>query len=521
MNLIAVMRAAGAVSRASLRLERPDRIVRNIIVSSAIGPSVAGAIAGATARDPHRLAIADDTAELNYGGLWGASQAFAGVLREAGVGEHATVGLVADNSSDFVVAVVAISILGADLVLLNTASAAPQLGEVIAREGCTHVVADAVYTTLAGQACRLPVVEIVVSAPPRRWIVPSRRLARTIIMTSGTTGRPKGASRRGASIAAATMLDAIPIRSGDRVVIACPLFHSWGFAHTITALSLGSTVVLSSSLRGPEVLAKIQRHKADGMVVVPSILQRLVGQADPGDVPASLRYVASSGSAVPTWLVRATLDRFGPVLYNSYGSTEAGLATVASPTDLARFPSTAGRALAGVVIKILDDDSQPVPDGILGSVFVDSGAAFDGYSDGADKRRIGGLVDTGDVGSIIDGLLFIAGRSDDMIISGGENVFPVEVEDLIASLDGVVEAAVVGVDDDEFGQRLSALVVAAPGGPDHDEVRRAVGSRLARFKVPRDVVFVEALPRNATGKVLRAQVAETIAELVSMAQAER
>jgi fatty-acyl-CoA synthase len=220
---------------------------------------------------------------------------------------------------------------------------------------------------------------------------------------------------------------------------------------------------------------------------------------------SSLRIVASSGSALPGLVATEWMDRAGENLYNLYGSTEVGQATIATPADLRARPGTAGRVVPGTTVAILDEHDHRLPDGAEGRIYVDSGAQFSGYTGGGTKERVGTLMATGDVGHFdADGLLFVTGRSDDMIVSGGENVFPREVEDLLLAHPAVLDAAVVGVDDAEFGQRLAAHVVTAPGsGLTARAVRSLVGGSLARHKVPRDVVFVDELPRTTTGKLRR------------------
>ena len=200
------------------------------------------------------------------------------------------------------------------------------------------------------------------------------------------------------------------------------------------------------------------------------------------------------------------MDAFGETAYNTYGSTEVAVVTIAGPEDLRADPHTAGRPVSNVVVKLLGGDDREVPSGQPGRIFITSTAAFEGYTGGGSKQVIDGFMSTGDVGRFdTGGRLRIEGRDDDMIVSGGENVFPAEVEDVIANLDGVKEAAVIGVPDDEFGQRLAAYVV---GDVDAETVKRAVKERLARYKVPRDVIFLDELPRTATGKVLKRELRE-------------
>jgi len=218
--------------------------------------------------------------------------------------------------------------------------------------------------------------------------------------------------------------------------------------------------------------------------------------------------VAASGSNLPGKLATRFMDEFGDVLYNLYGSTEVAWATIATPEDMRAAPGTAGRAPFGTVVKIYDEEDRECPPGRTGRIFVANQMLFEGYTGGGGKPELHGLLATGDVGHFDDeGRLFVDGRDDEMIVSGGENVFPSEVEDSIAQMRGVAEVAVVAVPDTDFGQRLRGFVVRrGDTGPTEEEVRAHVRSTLARYKAPRDVVFVDELPRNATGKVMKRQL---------------
>jgi fatty-acyl-CoA synthase len=225
---------------------------------------------------------------------------------------------------------------------------------------------------------------------------------------------------------------------------------------------------------------------------------------------SSLRVVAASGSALPADLALRWMDAFGDNLYNLYGSTEVSQATIATPEDLRAAPGTAGRPTRGTIVRLYDEDGRPVAPAQTGRIFVGNSMLFEGYTGGGDKDRIDGLMATGDVGRFDEeGRLFVQGRDDEMIVSGGENVFPKEVEDTLMAHDAVAEAAAVGVEDEKFGQRLRAFVVLVPGqGATAKELQDHVKANLARYKVPRDVVFLDELPRNATGKVLKRELAE-------------
>jgi acyl-CoA synthetase (AMP-forming)/AMP-acid ligase II len=222
-----------------------------------------------------------------------------------------------------------------------------------------------------------------------------------------------------------------------------------------------------------------------------------------------LRVTAASGSALPGPLATKWMDAFGDNLYNLYGSTEVAWATIATPEDLRNAPGTAGRPPRGTRLMIVDQDGNEVSRGETGRIFVGNEMAFEGYTGGGGKDVIDGLLSSGDVGHLDeDGRLFIDGRDDEMIVSGGENVFPREVEDLLAGHEAVKEVAVIGVDDEEFGQRLKAFVVLHDEAElDEDDAKAFVRSNLARYKVPREIEFLDSLPRNATGKVLKRELA--------------
>jgi len=222
----------------------------------------------------------------------------------------------------------------------------------------------------------------------------------------------------------------------------------------------------------------------------------------------SLRITAASGSALPGDLATRWMDAFGDNLYNFYGSTEVGWATIATPEDMRTAPGTSGRPPRGTDVRILDEDGRPLPDGESGRIFVGNEISFEGYTGGGGKDVVDGMLSSGDVGHYDEhGRLFIDGRDDEMIVSGGENVFPREVEDLLAHHEAIDEAAVIGVDDEKFGQRLKAFVVTGSGADlDETAVKDYVRENLARYKVPREVEFMDELPRNPTGKVLKREL---------------
>jgi fatty-acyl-CoA synthase len=358
-------------------------------------------------------------------------------------------------------------------------------------------------------------IEGLLARPASRRGRPPRE-GRQIILTSGTTGSPKGAQRGGGNLEPlVSILSRIPLHTGDVTYDAAPMFHSWGLGHLALALVMGSTLVLRRRFDPEEALALIEAYRVNVMAAVPVMLQRIM------ELPAavlerydtsSLRVVALSGSALPGDLAVRFMDRFGDVVYNLYGSTEVAWASIATPADLRQAPGTAGRPPRGTVVRVVDAAGQQVRAGSSGRIFVRNRMLFEGYTGGGSKPVVDGLMETGDTGHFdASGRLFVDGRDDDMIVSGGENVFPREVEDLLSEHPAVADAAVVGVPDHEFGQRLRAFIVLRDGDPATEaamarELQDHVRARLARFKVPREVVFVAELPRNTTGKVVRGEL---------------
>jgi fatty-acyl-CoA synthase len=494
-------------------LERPDRVPRALAATLPWGLGTAAGVAAAVARYPRVTAVIDDDGAVTYEDLWRQSDGIAHRLLALGAGPGVGVGVMCRNHAGLVAAIVAVSKTAADLVLLNTGFAGPQLVDVMHAEGVRILVHDDEFAEIAAMAngpALIGEVALWQAAASGQRPRSTRRQGRTVILTSGTTGRPKGASRSPdlrSMEGVTSLLGRIPLRARDVVVDAAPIFHAWGLTHLLMGLGRNATMILSRRFDAGTTLDAIARHRARVLVVVPVMLQRMLalgGQRVDAADTRSLAVIAAGGSALGGRLATDVLSRFGPVLYNTYGSTEVAVASVATPRDLARRPSTVGRPAPGVHVELLTDNGQPVPRGEVGRIFVGNAARFDGYTSGTAKESHRGLLASGDVGHFDEqGYLYVDGRDDDMIVSGGENVFPFEVQELLSHHPSVAEVAVLGVPDPEFGQALAAFVVVRDGQTlGDDDVRQYVRDHLARFKIPRRVEFLDELPRNATGKVL-------------------
>ncbi len=505
---------------------RPDKALKIGSTFLRWGASPATGIATAAIHHPHEIALIDERGSLSFERLQRRSNALAHAFAEIGIGYGDGIGIMCRNHRGFVEATLAAAKLGASALYLNTMFAGPQLVEVTRREGPRALVYDEEFADLLegvddsvarivgwadeeGGSAELT-LEQLIAAGEESDLSPPPDKPRFVILTSGTTGTPKGAQRSSPDglLGIAALIDKIPFRSRETMMIAAPLFHSWGFFHFIMSLPTASTMVLRRRFDPEGTLQAAQESRAEVLAAVPVMVQRILSLPDETlssyDL-SSLRITSLSGSALPGELAIEWMDRFGDTVYNLYGSTEVAYATVATPEDLRAAPGTAGRPPRGTTVRILDEQGQEMPQGEVGRIFVGNEMSFEGYTGGGGKEVVDGLLCSGDVGHIDSGgRLFIDGRDDEMIVSGGENVFPREVEDLLADHDGVVEAAVIGVEDAEFGQRLKAFVVAKDGiEVSEEELKAHVKANLASYKTPREVEFLGELPRNATGKILK------------------
>jgi acyl-CoA synthetase (AMP-forming)/AMP-acid ligase II len=533
MNVGATLHTARTLIGAGVfRPERPDRLLHTLRALRRWGPTFAAGYAASAARTPHEPAIIDELGTLTFADVHKRTNALAHAFADQGIREGDGVAVLVRNHRGFIETIVALSKLGADALLLNTAFAGPQITEVMQREKAAALVYDQEFEELVAEGGRRrkrfvawfdggegaptdTLIEDLIQQGDTDDVIPPIEKGRVIILTSGTTGSPKGANRKQPETLdpAAALLSRIPLHARETTHIAAPLFHSWGLAHFMLAMLLSSTLVLRRKFDPEDCLSAVAQHEATALVVVPVMLQRIL-ELPPESIDrydtSSLRVIAASGSALPGELALKVMERFGDSLYNLYGSTEVAWATIATPEDLHAAPGTAGLPPRGTLIKIVDEQGRPVAPGETGRIFVGNEMLFDGYTGGGNKDMLDGLMSSGDVGHFDEaGRLFIDGRDDEMIVSGGENVFPREVEDLLAKHDDIEEVAVVGVADDQFGQRLKAFVVTRKGASVGEEDLKAyVKKNLARYKVPREVDFLDALPRNSTGKILKRELVE-------------
>lgn len=506
----------------------PDQTLRMIAAARSEGMSITTGFATAAQRFPDRPGLIDELGSLTWRELDDRSHALGAGLQQMPDGAPKVIGVMCRNHRGFVEALVATTRIGADLLLLNTSFAGPALAEVVTREGVDTVIYDQEFTEVVDRALAdapdarrilgwvdnsdtddAPTVEELIRAHRGDRVTKSDRKSKLILLTSGTTGTPKGAKHSGGGASnLIAILSRTPWKLGETTVVVAPMFHAWGFSQLVFASAMACTVVTRRKFDPEATLELVDRHKATGLCVVPVMFDRIMDLPD--DVRQrysgkSLRFAACSGSRMRPDVVIKFMDEFGDVIYNNYNATEAGMIATATPEDLRAAPDTAGKPAVGTEIRIYDEQFAQVPTGEVGRIFVKNSTQFDGYTSGNTKDFHDGFMSSGDLGRLDEnGRLFVVGRDDEMIVSGGENVYPIEVEKTLSAHLDVAEATVLGVDDEQYGQRLVAFVVLKDGvSTTADQLKAHVRENLANYKVPREITILPELPRGSTGKILR------------------
>ena len=505
---------------------RPDRTVAMVAAARDEGLTIATGFATAAARRPDSPGLIDELGALTWRELDARAHALAAALQQLPGGTPEVVGIMARNHRGFVESLIAATRIGADVLLLNTSFAGPALAEVVNREQADVIIYDEEFTASVDRALadrpeagrilswtdeptEAPTVEKLITSHAGEKSTKTDRKSRLILLTSGTTGTPKGAKHSGGGASnLVAILSRTPWRLGETTVVVAPMFHAWGFSQLVFSSAMACTIVTRRKFDPEATLALVDTHRATGLCVVPVMFDRIMDLPD--NVRArysgrSLRFAACSGSRMRADVVTGFMDEFGDVIYNNYNATEAGMIATATPADLRVAPDTAGKPAVGTEIRIYDDEFGSVPTGEVGRIFVKNSTQFDGYTTGSTKDFHEGFMSSGDIGRLDEaGRLFVVGRDDEMLVPGGENVYPIEVEKTLTGHPEVAEATVLGVDDEQYGQRLVAFVVLTDGSAANpDDLKVHVRENLANYKVPREITVLTELPRGSTGKILR------------------
>jgi len=499
------------------------------------------------AASPGRVALVDQHRSLDYAALDAEIDAIAVALHDDGARRGEPVGLLLENRSEYVAAWMGLTRLGIACAHLGTSSTAAELPPLLARSGirrlfvsdATLPVAEPVLREHPELGLRLFHIGRPDQAPPAgaksyhalvraslgREIPSATALdasgtldASSVVYTSGTTGRPKGAVRDLAALGAMELLrvlERLPLRVGDRHLVVAPLYHSGAQAFTMINSALGATVVLMDHFEASRALDLLSHERINSAFMVPTMIRRILEL--PAELHArrptpALRALVSGAAPFGAGLRAQAIERFGPgVIFDFYGATELGWVTLCDGHEMLARPGTLGRPLAGQEIRVVAEDGRALPAGEVGKIYTRSGQHMRGYLDddaATQEIRDRGFVTVDDLGYVdADGHLFLTGRARDMVISGGVNVYPIEVESVLSQHPCIRDVAVLGIPDEEWGERLLAVVV--PGaGFDPEEASTWARARLAKAKLPRRWETVDAIPRNPTGKILKGVLRE-------------
>lgn len=459
---------------------------------------------------PQRVAVTDDREQVTYAHLWAQAETLAYALhRQYGVGRGQQVAIVCRNHADAVKAIFAAARTGAHVALLNPELSADRLQALQAQMRFDFVVYDEplapVFAEAAAKARALSAAQagaIAQAGEPRR--LPRCGGGRIVVLTGGTTGPPKAASRRPSLLAYLppflALLDQAHLDRCRSIYIATPLSHGYGLAFLFIATALGLEMHFAARFAAASACARIAGQQIQAAVVVPLMLQRMLAH-DPAALAPLATIITGSAPLSPA-LAAAALTQLGPRLYNLYGTSEAGFSILATPALLSRKPAAIGRPLPGVAARVVAQQARAEPQaaavGAVGPLCIRSAWTIH-------RQR---WIETGDLAYVdAGGDIFLCGRVDDMIVSGGENVYPQDVEQIIAQHPAVDAVAVSGIPDAEFGQRLKAAVVLKPGAVlDAPALLAWLKPRVARYQMPAAVEFRTELPYTAIGKVDRRRV---------------
>ena len=481
-----------------------------------------------------KTAIHDRNGSMTWGELDRNANRVAHALEDEGLHGKDSVALILRNGREMVETALGAQKIGVVCCPLNTWAKPKELKVTLEQAAPSVIVYDTAHAEQIEKAdpdnvpmyfVGDPSAALAGSKPYDEWVdgrsekppgpfTRDRGAAKVVIHTSGTTGKPKGAARDSSAAglgALANLVSVVPYRRDDMFFCPAPMFHSFGLATMTFCIAMGATMVLPQKFDAEESLKFIQDYEATAASFVPVMIKRILALDE--DVKkkydlSSLRVVMASGSAMSPDLRRDAMDLFGDVLYDLYGSTEVGWVTIATPEDMKNNPKTVGKPVPGTEVAVFSKEGDKLGANESGELFIKSNILFEGYTSGESKDEREGYMSIGDLGRIDDeGYLFVEGRADDMVVIGGENVYPIEVEEVIEGMSGVSEAAVLGVTDDEYGEVLAAFVV---GSVSEDDVMSTCKSELASYKVPKRVEILDELPRTSTGKVLKRELIATL-----------
>jgi long-chain acyl-CoA synthetase len=488
-------------------------------------PNIAAPLWNHADASPRSVALRTGGRQWSYAELRDQSAAFGARLLRAGVEAGDRVLLVAPTVPEFVIAYLGGQTVGAVVITMNPMAAAPEIDYVLGDSGARLVLAWHEASAAAEKAAAAYGLECWLlepgvgggdAGPLPRPVVRQPEDTAVLLYTSATTGKPKGVELTVSNLSETARLFAEQLRlvPEDRFGTGLPLFHVYGLAVCLnTALRVGSSFSLLHPFEPTAMLEMIRRDRLTSVAGVPTMWNAMLHAADgcgPGDF-AELRLASSGGASLPGEVIRAFSERFGCTILEGYGLTESSGAATANVPDREPRVGSVGPPLPGTRVEIRDVGGNVLPAGEVGEVFLSGPSVMKGYwnrPEATAAELSGGWLKTGDLGRLDeDGYLYIVDRAKDLIIRGGYNVYPREVEEVLYEHPDIVEVAVIGVPDDHYGEEVAAVIASAPGAViDPDALRTWAKERLSAYKVPHLVRCVDALPKGATGKILKRDI---------------
>ena len=457
----------------------------------------------------NRIALVDDNETLSYKELLLESENLAVALKEMHISSGQKVGFLCHNQASFIKSMFAVSRLGADLYLLNTEISSSQLRGFLSQQQLNVLIFDVELTAIVEESGfnnmkilsahnHLPAInQFVHMRNHGSKKIPRTTMSKIVLQTSGTTGLSKEAAHKPSVFnylnPFLALFNKFNMLERQTAYIATPIYHGYGLGVLLLFLALGKKIVVSKGFDSNRACEIIHTHQVEVVTVVPLMLQKMLNHSV--ESLQSLKCIASGGAKLSSKLIEETQTKIGDVLFNLYGTSEAGLNVIATPRDLRYSSTTIGKRIKGVQLKVMSKNMKEVKVGEIGHFCITND-----WSIRNEKNR---WIQTGDVGFCDEkGYYFLLGRTDDMVVSGGENVYPIEVEQVLITHHEIEDVAVIGVMDEQFGQRLKAFILPIKNATiTNEEITIWLRSRVARFQMPKEIMMVEEMPYTSLGKI--------------------
>ncbi|MBY0794147.1 AMP-binding protein [Corynebacterium parakroppenstedtii] len=478
---------------------------------------------------PDRIALIDDDGQLTYKQLFEQAKRLAKALRARGIGDDSNVAVLALNGRGAILPLSARQMAGFNIFMVNANASARQIEEFLDFHEIDAFIVDEEFLDVVTEKARnrqvilahldsdgekeFPTLQGIIDTAPVDDELPAKpHKSMHVVMTSGTTGTPKGVVRRplNSPQGFASVADAMPLERGMTVLVTAVLFHAYGWAYMGFALFTQSTVITRRHFSGKQVIDDLEKHNVTMWVSAATRIREVIAYMDEKGIERyeGLKIITNSGSPLIPYEIKKSAEKFGPVLYSMYGSSETSAIAVAPAEELVKDPELTGKIYSGCVVKIFDEHGNELPEGQEGLIAISCFDLFAGYTDPSiDIPEINGYLPMNDRGIVKNGRLYVHGRADDLVITQyGEKVYPIEIEESVIRMDGVADVHVHAGEDKTTGQALRAFIIKDQSEGREitaQQVRSWVEKDLTKAHVPRDVIFVDEFTYSPTGKVIK------------------